>query len=562
MPSALKLFFVVCNIFIFISLPLTALAGNLPNDGSRFVIPPPGQDLPLATPAPANWDAKKNTNFSLNNVVAGGLCILNPTMKDCVVTTSEGKTMVYTGENRNFASVGPIVALASLTSAMYQSPTSSVEYLASLGESFGLAKPVYAQMTQEVPGSGANIIQPILKLWQVARNIAYMFFIVIFLVAGFMIMLRRKLNPQTVISAQAALPGLVVGLIMVTFSYFIAALLIDLAFVGVQLIGYLFSNAALSAPAGSNATIFGQDAPAIANQSDLFALFGGAAGGVLPSLDDIFGGAKGLQDSLPTMAGVWIPALIGGLVGLLVGPVGFLIGLGVGGVAGITPGVVPGIITALLALILLIALFIQLFRLLFGLINTYIQILIYTVGGPFVILFAAIPGRGGAIGGWIKGIVGNALVFPAVFAAFMFAGFILNSDPDLWKVTPPLFGGLNIQLLKVLIAYGIIIGTPAIPEMIRNLFGVKGLPGGIDKAAIGGFVGAASVGRGAVTKGWTASTAGLKRQREAYQGALAKYQTGESTFNPAATWGPGGAPAGWSPRSIVKRAVGAYIGRR
>src|SRR3989344_4417049 len=123
--------------------------------------------------------------------------------------------------------------LGTTTMALYTPPTSATLYLANLGESIGLSPK--SALAQNVAGSGAGIIQPVIQLWQVIRNLAYLAFILVFLSVGFMIMFRSKINPQTVISVQAALPGLVIGLILITFSYFIAALIIDLAFVGVQL---------------------------------------------------------------------------------------------------------------------------------------------------------------------------------------------------------------------------------------------------------------------------------------------------------------------------------------
>ncbi len=60
---------------------------------------------------------------------------------------------------------------------------------------------------------------------------------------GLMVMFRQRINPQTVITAQAALPGLVIGLILITFSYFLAGLISDTAFISTNLIGYYFSAA-------------------------------------------------------------------------------------------------------------------------------------------------------------------------------------------------------------------------------------------------------------------------------------------------------------------------------
>lgn len=503
MPSVQKLTLILLLLFGFIfTFPSLAKAG-------------------WELPAPATWDARKNTNFSINNSLQGSLCIFQPGMAGCVAdfVNQDGthQTKVSTGNNSGFAYGGPLVSLAGLTSALYQAPpTSSVEYIASLGKDFGIIQSAYAQ-TKDVPGSGAGIIQPVLKIWQVSRNIAYLFFIAIFLVVGFMIMLRRKLNPQTVITAQAALPGLVVGLLLVTFSYFIAALMIDLAFIGVKLVGYLFSDNVMHL-----LNKFGKPED-LANNSSLFELFKGAAGETVPSMGEFLSGAVDLKNAAGN-TGLLIATVVGAVVGALAGPFGILLGAGLGVVAGGAAFELgPHIVTVLVGLVLLIALFIQLFRLFFGLVNSYIQILVLTIGGPLVILYSAIPGKGGAIGGWIKGLIAHALAFPAVFAAFMFAGALLaNTSPSDWAVSPPLFGNLPASLIRIVLAYAIVLGTPAIPGMIRDTLGVKGLPGGIDKAAIGGFVGGFGVAR-AGTGGFTSR---MKMERQARVEATAKGRAG------------------------------------
>jgi hypothetical protein len=118
-------------------------------------------------------------------------------------------------------------------------PLSSQQALADMGESLGI-KSAYAQ---NVTGSGANVIAPVKALWQIMRNFAYLMYIILFLVVGVMLIFRQKMNAQTVISVQAALPGLVIGLVLITFSYLIAAVLVDLAFLFIPIVGVIFDQA-------------------------------------------------------------------------------------------------------------------------------------------------------------------------------------------------------------------------------------------------------------------------------------------------------------------------------
>jgi hypothetical protein len=417
---------------------------------------------------------------------------------------------------------GAVGGLTSTMVAFYDNPpTSSTLYLADLGQNLGIIpQPAYAQ----VMGSGEKIINPIFKLWQASRNLAYFAFTLVFVVVGLMIMLRQKINPQTVVSAQQALPSLVIGLVLVTFSYFIAALIIDLAFVGMQMVAQLFILSGIHSSLG--------DVQQLAKDANAFQLFQSTGlngtnmstgfNGVKDQLSTIFTSAGGGN---PAMA--WfLPALIGGIAGgLMLGGLGGAAGVAIGGGSTI-------IIPALVILVLLIALVIQLFRLLFALLTTYIQILVFAIGGPFFILIGSIPGRGGVITMWWKGLLANTLVFPAVFAIFLFAGTIMSPDlATAWgNSTLPLFGNISGDFIRTLLAFGIVLAVPSVPDMVRAALGVKG-PQGFAQAALGGFMGGVGVAQTGYGR-WTAGPAAIQK---AWQDADAKAKAG---VGPAAPQGP------------------------
>ena len=429
------------------------------------------------------WNPLPQTSYTTDNLMCDVLAKISgycPYGETAVrKTDNNGKTVQLSLYNGTPGS-GAIGGVTSVLASLYNPPTSTVEYLAGIGDNLGLGSPVYAQ-TRDVPGSGSSIIQPVLSLWQVIRNIAYLVYIVVFLAVGFMVMFRQKLNAQTVIGVQQALPGLVVGLILVTFSYFIAALIIDISFLGVQLMAQIFINA------GPN--VF--NIQHLAQNSDILELFGSSMSRTISFSDsgDITNGLTHIIQSSPGTLGISaiLTTITGIIIGTLIAPgMGTLIGAGAGLLG---PLYASNIVGLLVPLVLTIALFIQLFRLLFALIGTYIQILVGTISGPFVILMSSIPGRGGGTSGWIKGLIANSLVFPAVFGAFLFAGFILATPQDSWRSTPPLFAQMSLDLIKVLIAYGILLGLPGIPDMVRGAFGIKPQQGGIVGAATAGFLG-------------------------------------------------------------------------
>jgi hypothetical protein len=483
----------------------------------------------------------------------GGICLTDngKCLGKQVQQTADGKLQFNPVAMSGGANQGALVMAGSLMASLYNSPTSTTAYLANIGQNLGIApKEAYANHAGvlSVGGSGEGIIHPIIQLWQVSRNIAYAGFIIIFVVAGFMIMFRSKVNSQTVASAQQALPGLVIGIILVTFSYFIASLLIDLAFVGTRLVAELFTASGMFniySPTGTS------DVVPVAQNSNAFQLFG-TAGIRVENIGDIFDGTKSTVDSGGDKVAFILPSIIFGLIAGLIGffffgPLGaILLGGGaaaLGGTGGALTGglgsqpIVAGIASLIIPLILLIALMFQFIRLLLILIGTYIQLLVYTILGPFFIMFSAIPGRGGTLTSWMKTIAANALIFPAVFAMFMFAGVVLGTPANIWQnATLPLFGGLSVELIRLILAYGILLGIPAIPEMVKQAFGVKG-PEGIAKTAIASFASGQEVVGGGVERGYkTAYTqTGLAaRQEGLHRYEMGRYET--QLGNPATRW--------------------------
>src|SRR5260221_7484596 len=117
-------------------------------------------------------------------------------------------------------------------------PLSGITYFKNLGKKFNIIPEVKAQS----PGFGYGALDPVLPLWTAARNISYVFFVIVILIMAFMIMFRVKISPQVVISVQSALPKIAVALILVTFSYAIAGFLIDLMYVVIGLLSIIFSS--------------------------------------------------------------------------------------------------------------------------------------------------------------------------------------------------------------------------------------------------------------------------------------------------------------------------------
>lgn len=84
---------------------------------------------------------------------------------------------------------------------------------------------VYAQATYGLPAEAF-----ILNLWTISRNIAYGILTIVMIVIGGMIMFRKKVNPQAIVTVQNAIPRVIISVILITFSYAIGATAAALVF--------------------------------------------------------------------------------------------------------------------------------------------------------------------------------------------------------------------------------------------------------------------------------------------------------------------------------------------
>ena len=142
---------------------------------------------------------------------------------------------------------GAVGGMGNVLASMYAyPPVSGMDYLASVGENMGIVPSAYAQT-----GAGFSSLSPILPLWRAFRNIAYVFFVILFVVIGIAIMFRIKISPQAVITIQSAIPKIVIALLLVTFSYAIAGFMVDLIYVFLILFIHLLAqNNLIAEPAG------------------------------------------------------------------------------------------------------------------------------------------------------------------------------------------------------------------------------------------------------------------------------------------------------------------------
>ncbi len=286
---------------------------------------------------------------------AGNFIVHNIVGKDFEMTSTADIGKMVRGEwDQGLASaVGEIGALA------YTFPPIHVgDYVRSEFADNILNNPVEAQDT-----AGEKALNPIQEIWSKMRDIAYGLFAVVMVAIGFMIMLRKEISPRVVITFTSALPKVLLGLILITFSYPIMALIIDIGAV-------FFSQVVLQIMKG---------------------LF--SSGTILKG---------GLAFAVSAVASIFAGALFGGIVGA-----------GVASFTGLGLFVIFGVAVIVLAGMAL-----------FRAIMAYGWLIVYTVFSPLLFLFGTLPGQEGSIVNLFKKVFAKTLVFPLVLF-FMLLGLSL-----------------------------------------------------------------------------------------------------------------------------------------
>lgn len=348
-------------------------------------------------------------------------------------------------------SAGAIGGLYTMIGGMYAYPPANTSrYVADVLDNAGIVPPAYAQ------GLGFASLDPILSLWKSFRNVAYFFFIAVLIVIGIMVMLRQKISAQASVTAQQALPGIIISLILVTFSYAISGLLIDAMYLSMYLIAGLFDTIS------SNAL-----------GSDMISLNIFQLGGMLFNQ----GAIKGFNNNANV-----ITSIISGLT-TSSGESNWLTGF-----LGLLGGLTISIVVAVAVLIATVKLF-------FELLKSYASIIMGVVFSPIYLMLGAIPGTN-AVGPWIKNMVGNLAAFPAVLLfVLIFKIFTENIENDNTGgfMPPYLVGHGQAGIAGYIIGFAILLALPEIVKEVKKKLGAQ--EGGFGWMVFGAA-------RGGLAAGW------------------------------------------------------------
>jgi hypothetical protein len=344
----------------------------------------------------------------------------------------------------NLVTRGAIPATSNIIIAMVTDPPiKSSEYIADVLKNTKLVPAAYAQ------GIGFSSLSPILQIWKAFRNIAYFLLIIVFVAIGIMIMFQSRIDPQTVVTVQLALPKLVLTAILITFSYAIAGFVIDLIYLSIYVIISLMALVGLiNDPQITINAIYGYSIFRIALNFFIFpwgdSASQAASGGVASIVQGMF--------SLPD----WLGWLTQGLAYFIIA----------------------------------VAILIALFRTLFALVMAWVSIILATIFAPIQLLVNAFPGNN-MFGTWLKGLIAHAAVFPAVATMLIIGTILVGGDQDKMGVNkatyvsptggsgwiPPLVttgtDQTGTDAVRAIIGLGIILLLPETVKIIRELLGVK-----------------------------------------------------------------------------------------
>jgi hypothetical protein len=225
-------------------------------------------------------------------------------------------------------------------------------------------------------------------------------------------MFRVKISPQAVITVQSALPKVVITLILITFSYAIAGFLVDLMYVVIGIISFLF--------AGKISSFSAQDLfKALTTERSIFSI---------------------MVYYLFTFALAAFSAFSSGWAGIFAMPIMAIL----------------AIITIIVAIVVL---FFAYFRILWLLIKTYVNIILEVVTGPIKILIGAVSPNAGGFSQWLKNMLANLAVYPTIGLMFLLSFLFLRGVFDSFTI-------LGFQITSI----------PAIDNLLTNLmpFKIKG----------------------------------------------------------------------------------------
>jgi hypothetical protein len=337
-------------------------------------------------------------------------------------------------------------------------------------------------------------------VWGFFRNVAYVFFVIIMVIAGFMIMFRHKLGGQTLVTLGNALPQVILGIILVTFSFAIVGLVMDAGKTSMGIISSEFASMydkddAVEKPDKDIVAI--DSVNKLANQAmqnvkkegilvkqirklpmigapiaDAMTGLGNTVVGTVLEAYLMYGLNRAIghikESDIDMDSDVY-------LVDLLLDPFVWLVKAGVD-VAVFEIGqmlILPFLIRNII--LLLVTLYAS-FKLFLTMITTYFKLFLNVVFGPIQIALGSLPGNFSMIAKWFKSVLANVLVFVGIHLVIhLFAYLSIAIDPRQFNFfgNKGLFWPNWIISLDGIILIGGYLFAASLPQVINGMLKVE-----------------------------------------------------------------------------------------
>lgn len=400
---------------------------------------------------------------------------------------------------------------------MYTPTITTSDYTRYLADNFGLTKKALA-----APKNGFEGLAPIQGMWIATRDVSYFLLILAFIFIGLGVMLRVKIDPRTVMTVQNQVPRAIIAILLITFSYAIAAVMVDLMWTSTYVLMNVITRAANpSVKQCKNVTV---PLSKTANQNLLSSPFSYAnrifvvddcdliENGLLDLSKGVANAISSLErDSLMTFLGLppdgKCPAV--GKSDLhwwdyVLGTVVIKDAVNIGGcmVTGPFASMMSYITSIIWMLIVFIIIIITFFRIWLELLKAYAMVILYTILAPLFIVINLLPKRPLGFERWIRVFFANLAIFPATVALILLSRIFVEafSSKHDTVFAPPLIGSPNMNNFGVIIGFAILLLIPQLISLIREKLGVPPVK---QTAAIGAaFSSGASAAGAPIGKAW------------------------------------------------------------
>lgn len=267
------------------------------------------------------------------------------------------------------------------------------------------------------------------KIWAETRNITYILYVTILIVIGFMIMFRNKIGGQMMVSVSNSIPQLIIGLVLVTFSFAIVGFALDIG----KMLMVVSNNVLVNLQDSGTSRPIQLGSISYMSDQSIRKITNGAGLNTFDKCNQYYKktGADGTEQGLRSQVALITTA---GLTSALSSTI---IDTTISDALSITSWLkffanlalevfihLPATLILIHAVIILLVCVYASFKLFVTMFTTYIKIFMNVILAPFQLLAGSIPGNSSAMTNWFKSVFANVLVFPAIFLVINFAVYL------------------------------------------------------------------------------------------------------------------------------------------